>query len=231
VHGRGWRARGGAGVRAGAAGRRWGPWGVSRVSKTAGSRYRIRVCHEMAKHRPASCQYIPIGRTMLPMGITKATPGTPGTAPAALGAPPVQARGRQKASTRGHGRKARAHPPGGRGAVRPAGLRQHDDGADRAAARRDQALRLLLLPQQAGNLRDAVLAPLRGLLHGHGLPRGRPPPRACPGHRGHRAADPRHHRAPPGGLLPLPRAAGLPARIPGHAEESSPTISTTACAR
>lgn len=35
------------------------------------------------------------------MGITKATPGTPGTAPAALGAPPVQARGRQKASTAG----------------------------------------------------------------------------------------------------------------------------------
>ena len=35
------------------------------------------------------------------MGITKATPGTLGTAPAALGAPPVQARGRQKASTAG----------------------------------------------------------------------------------------------------------------------------------
>jgi AcrR family transcriptional regulator len=35
------------------------------------------------------------------MGITKATLGTPGTAPAALGAPPVQARGRQKASTAG----------------------------------------------------------------------------------------------------------------------------------
>ena len=112
-----------------------------------------------------------------------------------------------------------------------AGLCEHHDGADRARARRDQALRLLLLPRQAGDLRDAVVAAHGRLLHLARFRGCRHAPRGREGEGRHRAADPRHRRAPPLRLLSVPRAAGLPRPSTSPRRRSSRITSTTGSSR
>ena len=60
---------------------------------------------------------------------------------------------------------------------------------------------------------------------------GRPAPRGREGQGRHRAADPRHRRAPPLRLLRLPRAAGLPPRVHRRAEEARAPLLRPALSR